>query len=159
MSRSSAGTKKTTNSINQDSSRYIERERTGQRKCGEGGVSDASHIFSYGLMNAIGTHTRGRPMTSSLDEFHRDMNHETNLRLKSQYGNRVLDERRDARIADAFVNNRSIQGQTTANRAYQVKYLQYLFLLCFSRITSAYLHRRRTDLHQVSLLLILTLLH
>lgn len=46
------------------------------------------------------------------------MNDDSNLRIKSSYGNQVLDERRDARIASAFVNGTSIQGGTTAARAY-----------------------------------------
>ena len=119
MSRSYSGTKKTTGYIDHDSDKYISRETLGQRKVGETGHTDAAHIFSYGLMNAIGTHTSGRPVSASLSEFHRDMNHSTNMRLKSQYGNRVLDERRDARIAHAYVHGENICGVTTASRAYQ----------------------------------------
>jgi hypothetical protein len=40
------------------------------------------------------------------------MNHDSNLRIKSQYGNRVLDERRDARIANAFAKKEAIQGNS-----------------------------------------------
>jgi hypothetical protein len=119
MSVSSFGTKKTTNSIDFNSSKYISRECLGQTKRGVDGETDAAHIFSYGLMNTIGTHTPGRPITSSLEVTHRSMNHDSNLRIKSQYGNRVLDERRDARIANAFVNKEAIQGNSTATRAFQ----------------------------------------
>ena len=49
----------------------------------------------------------------------RDMNHDSNMRLKSSFGNQVLDERRDARIANAFVNQQALYGQSTANRAFQ----------------------------------------
>ena len=51
--------------------------------------------------------------------FIRDKNHESNMRIKSEHCNVVLDERRDARIAAAFVSGESIQGGTTAQRAYQ----------------------------------------
>lgn len=40
--------------------------------------------------------------------------------MKSQYGNRVLDERRDARICEAFVEKKPIHGKTTINRAMQI---------------------------------------
>ncbi len=35
------------------------------------------------------------------------------MRIKSDYGNDVLDERRDARIAAAFINGDTIQGGAT----------------------------------------------
>lgn len=38
--------------------------------------------------------------------------------MKSVYGNVVLDERRDARIAQAFVEGETIYGRSTAQRAY-----------------------------------------
>ena len=53
------------------------------------------------------------------EELARDLNHSDNLRVKSDYGNRVLDERRDARIASALVNDTPIQEKTTADRGYQ----------------------------------------
>ena len=66
------------------------------------------------------THTSGRPLSEQgRREFVRDMNHESNMRIKSVYGNGTLDERRDARIAAAFVNGDMIQGGTTTQRAYQ----------------------------------------
>jgi 23S rRNA-/tRNA-specific pseudouridylate synthase len=46
------------------------------------------------------------------------MNRDENLRLKTDYGNKTLDERRDARICSAFVNEEPIQGDTTTNRAH-----------------------------------------
>ncbi len=52
------------------------------------------------------------------EAFIRDMNDNGNLRIKSSRGNKVLDERRDARIADAFVNSMPIMGTTTAQRAH-----------------------------------------
>ena len=47
------------------------------------------------------------------------MNNSNNLRIKSSYGNKTLDERRDARIADAFTTDKTLQGASTANRAHQ----------------------------------------
>lgn len=120
MSRSQAGTMKTSSFIDQDSSKYVQRTSTGQGKRGQSGSTDAAHIFGFGLANTILTNSRGRPMSEATrSEFIRDMNHDTNMRIKTTYGNRVLDERRDARIAHAYVNGESIRGNSTASRAYQ----------------------------------------
>ncbi len=62
----------------------------------------------------------GRPLSEQgRRQFIRDMNHDSNMRVKSDYGNIVLDERRDARIAAAFGNGDTIRGGTTTQRAYQ----------------------------------------
>jgi hypothetical protein len=120
MSRSTKGTRKTTSHIDTDSSKYVQRTSLGHTKRGEAGSTDAAHIFSFGLANAIMTNTGGRPMSDDTRrEFIRDMNDSTNMRIKSSYGNKVLDERRDARIAQAFVNDEAIRGNSTASRAYQ----------------------------------------
>jgi hypothetical protein len=119
-SRSTLGTRKTTSSIDFDSRKYIERDSLGQTKRGQAGVSDAAHIFSYGLLNSISTHSSGRPLSEEkVKEVHRDMNHSSNMRIKSIDGNRVKDERRDARIAAAFISDQSISGKSTINRAHQ----------------------------------------
>mmetsp|Transcript_21813 Transcript_21813/g.30822 ORF Transcript_21813/g.30822 Transcript_21813/m.30822 type:complete len:165 (+) Transcript_21813:111-605(+) len=117
-SRSKKGTFKTTSHINYESKKYVPRSDHGKSKTGHDG-SQAAHIFGYGLMNALSTHKAGRPRTSSLKEFHRDMNHPTNMRLKSSYGNQVLDERRDARIAKAVGTGDKLYGKSTADRAFQ----------------------------------------
>lgn len=120
MSRSTTGTKKTTSYIDKDSNKYVQRTSLGHSKRGEAGNTDAAHIFGFGLANTILTNTGGRPMSESTRrDFIRDMNHDSNLRIKSSFGNRVLDERRDARIAQAFVARAPLQGGTTATRAYQ----------------------------------------
>lgn len=120
MSKSTSGTKKTTDYINSDSNKYVERASTGQTKRGNTGSTDAAHIFGFGLANTILTHTPGRPMSESQrQEFIRDMNDPTNMRIKSCHGNKVKDERRDARIAYAYVNNEPISGNTTVTRASQ----------------------------------------
>jgi len=43
------------------------------------------------------------------------MNSSDNLRIKSDYGNKTLDERRDARIAEAYVSGGSLRGGTTVS--------------------------------------------
>eukprot|EP00667_Euglena_gracilis_P018023 EG_transcript_19098 len=121
MSHSKTGTRTTKDFIDRDSSKYVERSDLGFSKRGDASSgTDSAHKLSWGLAQTIITHTPGRPMGDDrYEEFARDMNDSSNLRMKSSYGNRVLDERRDARIADAFVNGKEIQGDTTANRAYQ----------------------------------------
>lgn len=110
---------KTSAYINNNSEKYVQRTSRGQTKSGTAGVSDAAHIFSFGLANTILTHSGGRPMSNSTrQDFIGEMNHSSNLRIKSSYGNKVLDERRDARIAHAFVNDEPIKGASTATRAY-----------------------------------------
>lgn len=121
MSKSKAGTKSTSAHINNSSLKYVQRSDHGFSKRGStSSATDGAHIMSYGLYNTIATNTQGRPLSSKGQrELHRDLNHDTNIRLKTQHGNRVLDERRDARIAHAFVSGEPIQGKSTANRAFQ----------------------------------------
>lgn len=120
-SRSRQGeTLKTTGFINNDSSKYVARTSLGHTKRGTEGETDAAHIFGFGLANTILTNSRGRPMSESTrQEFIRDMNDSSNMRIKTTYGNRVLDERRDARISHAYVKKEAIHGNTTGMRAYQ----------------------------------------
>jgi hypothetical protein len=119
-SRSGPGTFKTTPFINVDSPKYIERAEHGRSKYGSSSNgTDAAHRFSFGLMNVLETHSSGAPMSSDTRRaVVRDMNSDSNLRIKSDYGNRVLDERRDARIAQAFVHGEAIRGDSTATRAF-----------------------------------------
>ena len=121
MSKSTTGTKKTTGFIDHDSAKYVNRSDHGFTKRGSTKEDkDGAHIFGWGLYNAIATNTQGRPLqAANKKELHADLNHESNVRLKSSYVNRTLDERRDARIANAFVSGDAIEGKTTANRAYQ----------------------------------------
>ena len=121
MSKSTSGTKKTSSSIDQDSAKKIERSDGGMGKRGtKSDGTDAAHILSWGLTNAITTHTGGRPRgEESRKDVAKALNSETNLRLKSEHGNRVLDERRDARIAAAYVSGSALEGDTTAKRADQ----------------------------------------
>lgn len=121
MSKSTKGTRSTNNFINHDSPKYIERSDSGRRKFGSStNGTNAAHKSSFGILNAIETHSPGRPLSeSSKHNLVKEMNQDQNLRIKSERGNKVLDERRDARIADAYVNDKPIEGKTTAHRAYQ----------------------------------------
>ena len=47
------------------------------------------------------------------------LNSDKNIRIKSSYGNRTLDERRDVRIVDAYKNKTNLRERTTADRAVQ----------------------------------------
>ena len=119
MSRSGPGTYSTKSFINQDSSRYVDRDDSFMAKHGSrSSGTDAAHKLSWGLVNAINTHTAGRPLgDSGRVALAMSMGSADNLRLKSDYGNRTLDERRDARIASAFVNDTPISSHTAAQRA------------------------------------------
>ena len=121
MSKSTGGTKKTTSSIDLQSEKKIERSDKGMEKRGsKSDGTDASHILSWGLTNAITTHTGGRPRgDESRKEVTKALNSETNLRIKTTYGNATLDERRDARIAATYVSGGAIEGGTTTKRAEQ----------------------------------------
>jgi len=119
MSKSKEGTKKTSSFINQDSSRYINRSNKGMGKKGSvDSKTDAAHKLSWGLVNAMNTHTAGRPYSqASKVDIAKKLNSGANLRIKSQKGNRELDERRDTRIACAYVNKTPLEGKSTADRA------------------------------------------
>jgi hypothetical protein len=125
MSKSGKGTKKTTGFIDQGSPCYIERTDKGGAKMGKKGSAkektDASHILSWGVVNSVATHTRGRPLgDEGKAAVAKALNRADNLRIKSSNGNRVFDERRDARILDSFVNHKPIEGRSTAFRAGRV---------------------------------------
>jgi hypothetical protein len=121
MSKSGNGTKKTTSFINTESPKYINRSVKGapMGKLGSADEEkDAAHKLGWGLVNVIETHSAGRPKgDDSRKEVAKALNSESNLRIKSAYGNRTLDERRDARIAEAFVEDKPIEGKSTIARA------------------------------------------
>lgn len=82
--------------------------------------TDSAHILSWGLVNSIETHKPGRPKNEETkSKITKELNSDKNLRIKSTHGNRILDERRDARIADAYVSKKAIKGETTTKRAVQ----------------------------------------
>jgi hypothetical protein len=82
--------------------------------------TDSAHILSWGLVNSIETHTAGRPKNEGTrSKVTKELNSDKNLRIKSEYGNRILDERRDSRIAASYASNTAIKGKTTTKRASQ----------------------------------------
>jgi hypothetical protein len=102
--------------------RYIDRTDKGMTK--HGSVADgtqSAHKLGWGLMNAVMTHTPGRSHSDDQRAaIARDLNSSDNLRIKTKYGNTKLDERRDARIAEAYVTGESLHGGSTVQRAQQV---------------------------------------
>jgi ubiquitin len=120
-SRSKAGTQTTSSWINQESARYIPRSDKGMKKHGsKADDTESAHKLGWGLMNAVLTHTAGRPHSNEQRAaVTRDLNSSDNLRIKSTKGNRELDERRDSRIAAAYVTGGSLHGDTTVERAHQ----------------------------------------
>ena len=118
-SRSYAGTKKTTSFIKHSSPKKIGRSDLGRTKFGSGG-KQASHYFGHGLHNVFTTHLPGKPAgEATRNKILRALNSSKNLRMKSAHGNQVVDERRDARIAQSFVNGEPLKGKSTIKRAYQ----------------------------------------
>ena len=120
-SHSKAGTKSTNPFIDHDSKKYLDRVSSGMGKKGSKAEdTDAAHRLGWGLLNAVVTHTPGRSFgEDQRAAIAREMNSSDNLRIKSTYGNRTLDERRDARIAAAYVSGGSLQGGSTVERAHQ----------------------------------------
>jgi large subunit ribosomal protein L40e len=120
-SHSKAGTKKTSSFIDQDSAKYIDRTERFRTKFGskEDGTQ-AAHKLGWGLTNAVLTHSAGRPFgDDQRTAIARDLNSSDNLRIKTSHGNLKLDERRDARIAAAYVSGGSLHGNSTVERAHQ----------------------------------------
>jgi hypothetical protein len=101
------------------SPRKVERNDAYQAKQGSrASGTDASHRMSWELYNAIGAHMPGRPATNTA-AVARAMGASDNLRIKSDYGNRVLDHRRDERIGSAFAAGDGLYEKSTALRAKQ----------------------------------------
>jgi len=123
-SRSKAGTRKTTSSINHDSPKYVQRSDAGRTVHGSKAAgTDGAHYAGFGLVNAIGTHMPGRPRSEeSKQQLIRQLNSSSNMSVTTAYNNRTVHERQDARIASAYVNDQTLQGASTvarAARAYQ----------------------------------------
>ncbi|GIQ79973.1 hypothetical protein KIPB_000690 [Kipferlia bialata] len=82
--------------------------------------TEAAHKCSHRVARAVLCKTRKGPQTTAETEaFCRALNDNSNLRIKSQKGNRALDERRDKRIADIVEHGGHIKEHTTAQRALQ----------------------------------------
>jgi hypothetical protein len=120
-SKSGKGTKSTKSFIASDSPKKVERSEVGFTKHGKkSDGTDGAHIVGWGLYNAVTTHSSGRPLgEDARQQVARDLNSNSNVRIKTEYGNKVLDERRDARTAEAFVHGTPIMTKSGAARAYQ----------------------------------------
>lgn len=107
--------------INFDSPKYVKRTQLGMDKRGSrDDETDSAHILSFGLANVILTNLPGAPLSfQGREDFIRSMNSSSNLRIKSDFGNRFTDERNDAMIARAFVHQIPITDQAVAYRAVQ----------------------------------------
>ena len=96
------------------------RNDKGMKKHGTKGKTDQAHKCSHRVIKGIKRNTGGRPVTKNNgDDLARKVNSSANLRLKSVKGNRTLDERRDKRIVQAYVQKTAIKEKTTAKRAVQ----------------------------------------
>jgi hypothetical protein len=108
---------------------YLEAKRSGRnagyksygsQKNGTDGAHKLSHEVAAGVLK----HSRGRgghgtTKGKGADSVSRTLNEKSNIRVKSEHGNRTLDRRRDERIISAHASGSSLKEKTTADRAYQ----------------------------------------
>ncbi len=120
-SKSAAGTRRVQTFVNSDSPKALDRSEAPMAKCGSrNDGTEAGHILGIGLANVVLTNTRGRPHSDETKQaIVAHLNSDSNLRIVSTERNRVVDERRDARVAEAYVNNTPIQGKSTTDHAYR----------------------------------------
>ena len=95
------------------------RNNKGMTKHGAKGKTDAAHKLSHRVAKGIKSHTGGRPVVQGHDALARKINSDANLRIKTTHGNRILDERRDKRIVEAYKTKAPLREMTTAKRAVQ----------------------------------------
>ena len=81
--------------------------------------TDGAHKLSFRVVKGIKSATQGRPVTTGTQDVARSLNNASNIRIKTERGNRILDERRDKRIVNAYQNGTNIHEKTTAKRAIQ----------------------------------------
>lgn len=112
---------KTSGYIDRDSPKYVQRTELGMEKKGnQAERTDSAHILGYGVANTILTHQRGPPLgDQGREDFIRSMNSSGKLRIKSDSGNRITDERNDAKISHAIVHKTPITSQAVAHPAVQ----------------------------------------
>lgn len=111
------------------SKKYVDSKRkdrnSGIKKRGSAAKgTDSAHKLSHRVADHILKHTPGRgghgtSESTSGEAISKTLNDDVNLRIKSQYGNRTLDEQRDKRITKAFTSGASLTEHTTAQRAVQ----------------------------------------
>ena len=83
---------------------------------------DASHIVGFGFISGISEHTRGRPLSeANLEGATRAMNADSNVRIKTQHGNRSEDERHDAAIVHAYTEHIPLKGAANIDRAVHIQ--------------------------------------
>ncbi|GIQ79696.1 hypothetical protein KIPB_000375 [Kipferlia bialata] len=85
----------------------------------KGQGTEAAHKCSHRVARAVLAQTGGPQTSAATEALCRALNDNCNIRLKSQRGNRALDERRDKRICDIVQNGGTIKENTTAHRAIQ----------------------------------------
>ena len=109
--------------------KYLQTNRkernTGMRKRGSATKgTDGAHLLSHRVAEGILSRTPGRGghgtgKDTSAKAISEALNDDSNIRIKTKYGNRILDERRDRRINRAHANGTNITENTTAKRAVQ----------------------------------------
>ncbi|MCP5493482.1 MAG: hypothetical protein H7A23_02915 [Leptospiraceae bacterium] len=80
-------------------------------------AKDAAHKLSHRVLETALNLQVGRPLQD--EAVIQAMNSQEQLRIKSDVGNRILDERRDKRIAEAISNGEGVAEKTTFKRAAQ----------------------------------------
>eukprot|EP01089_Gocevia_fonbrunei_P012848 TRINITY_DN3139_c0_g1_i1.p1 TRINITY_DN3139_c0_g1~~TRINITY_DN3139_c0_g1_i1.p1 ORF type:complete len:201 (-),score=29.32 TRINITY_DN3139_c0_g1_i1:69-671(-) len=98
---------------------YVKRSTAGMTKRGsKAKKTDSAHKLSYRVLNTITTNNEkvGATITDK-PKLVKEMNHPSNCRIKTQRGNRVVDERRDNRIAQSYISGKPLKEKTTAKRA------------------------------------------
>eukprot|EP00045_Choanoeca_perplexa_P021945 m.7889 g.7889 ORF g.7889 m.7889 type:complete len:158 (-) comp8968_c0_seq1:38-511(-) len=86
--------------------------------------TDGAHRLSHRVTVAALEHSPGRAgygtgPTTDARAMCLALNDDDNIRMKTSYGNRTLDERRDVRIAASIASGESLTQHTTAMRAVQ----------------------------------------
>ena len=92
----------------------LERTKFGSIEEGK----DAAHIVDFGFVNDVSEHTRGRSLSqANMEGATRSMNADSNIRIKSQHGNRSEDARHDAAIVHAYIEHTPLEGAANIDRA------------------------------------------
>lgn len=79
----------------------------------------AAHKCSHRVATSVLQHTPGRHVTTGTNDLVKALNHDSNLRIKTAYGNQVHDEKHDKRIVSAIESRGHITDLATAKRAKQ----------------------------------------
>ena len=94
--------------------------KRGSAASGTDGAHKASHrVVAAALETSSGRGGYGTGAGTDAHAISRAVNHADNVRYKTSYGNRVLDERRDVRIASSLHTGEHLTEATTAARCVQ----------------------------------------